>query len=262
LALSPNDGETFLREVDEELRRERVTKFFTRYGWWVLAGVVLLLGAVAGAIWWQAHRAEAVGAEGETLVDALSSIEAGNRAAAAPKIAQLSQSRVTGYRAAALFTRANTETAAGNTPAAIATLHAISQDQDLDEMYRQAALIRQTMLEFDTLPPRAVIQRLAPLARAGSPWLGSAGEMVGAAHLKMHRPDLAGPVFAAIARDERAPDTVRARSLQMAGSLGIDVTSLLNARASGTQPTPAQPSPAAPAPPASTAPAAPAAPAN
>jgi hypothetical protein len=249
LALSPNDGETFLREVDEELRKERVNKFFTRYGWWVLAGAILILGAVAGAIWWQAHRAAAIGAEGETLIEALSSMEAGNRAAAAPKVAQLTQSRIPGYRAAALFTRANAETAAGNTPAAIATLRSIARDEDLDETYRQAALIRQTSLEFDTLPPRAVIQRLGPLARAGSPWLGSAGELVGAAHLKMNRPDLAGPVFAAIARDDHAPSSIRARAIQMAGSLGVDTTATL-------------PATGAPPPSAPTAPAAPAAPAN
>jgi hypothetical protein len=249
LALSPNDGETFLREVDEELRRERVSRFFTRYGWWVLGGIVLLLGAIAGGIWWQAQRAAAVGAEGEKLIEALSSIEAGNRAAAAPKVAELAQSRIPGYRAAALFTRANTETAAGNTPAAIATLRTIAQDEELDETYRQAALIRQTALEFDTLPPRAVIQRLAPLARAGSPWLGTAGELVGSAHLKMRRPDLAGPVFAAIARDEHVPGAIRARAVQMAGSLGIDTSSIVPA-AGGAQPQPAPTAPAAPAAPA------------
>jgi hypothetical protein len=245
LALSPNDGETFLREVDEELRRERVNKFFARYGWWVIGGAVLVLAAIGGFIWWQAHRAEAVGAEGETLVEALTSIEAGNRAAAAPKIAQLSQSSIEGYRAAALFTRANTETAAGNAPAAIITLRSIAQNEDLDEAYRQAALIRQTSLEFDTLQPRVVIQRLGPLARPGSPWLGTAGEMVGIAHLKMHRPDLAGPIFAAIGRDEHAPGAIRARAVQMAASLGVDISGI--APAAGPQPPSAPTPPAAPA---------------
>ena len=256
MALSPNDGETFLREVDEELRRERVNKFFTRYGWWILAGAVLLMAAVAGFIWWQGHRAETRGAEGEKLVDALTSIEAGNRAAAQPKIAELSQSRIEGYRAAALFTRANTETAAGNTPAAIATLRSIAADESLDELYRQAALIRQTSLEYDTLQPQAVIQRLGPLARPGSPWLAAAGEMVGFAHVKMHRPDLAGPIFAAIARDDKAPDSARARAVQMAGSLGVDVSGIVPALSGQAQPAPAPaPAQAQPAPP-------PAAPAN
>ncbi len=104
-----------------------------------------------------------------------------------------------------MFARANAETAAGNAPAAIATLRGIAGNQELDETYRQAALVRQTALEFDTLQPQEVVRRLGPLARAGSAWLGSAGEMVGIAYLKMRRPDLAGPIFAPDrARRERA----------------------------------------------------------
>jgi hypothetical protein len=121
-----------------------------------------------------------------------------------------------------LFARANSETAAGNAPAAIATLRAIAADQAFDEPYRQAALVRQTQLEFDSLPPQQVVQRLRPLARPGSAWLGSAGEMLGVAYLKMHRPDLAGPVFASVGRDEHVPPSIRTRAVQMAGSLGFN----------------------------------------
>ena len=94
----------------------------------------------------------------------------------------------------------------------------IADDEDLDEPYRQAALIRQTALEFDRLQPQVVIQRLGPLAGPGSAWFGTAGEMVGVAHLKMSRPDLAGPIFARIGRDETVPPSIRTRAIQMAGS--------------------------------------------
>jgi hypothetical protein len=245
LALRPNDGETFLKEVDDELRKEQVGNFVARYGWWIAAAFVLFLGAVGGWIWWQGRQETAAAAEGESLLKALESMEAGNRAAAAPKLAELARSDVEGYRAAALFARANSETAAGNAPAAIATLRAIAADQGLDQIYRDAALLRQTALEFDTLQPQAVVQRLRPLARAGSPWLGSAGEMLGIAYLKMHRPDLAGPVFAQVGRDEHVPPSIRTRAVQMAGSLGINAIDDPAAPAEGR--------PAAPAGPATTA---------
>ena len=248
MALSPNDGETFLKEVDDELRKEQVNNFVTRYGWWLAAALVLFLGAIGGWLWWQARQEAATAAEAEKLVEALQSIEAGNRAAAAPKIADLSRSGVEGYRAAALFARANSETQAGNMPAAIATLRAIADDQNLDETYRQAALIRRTALEFDTIAPQEVIRRLGPLANAGSAWVGAAGEMVGAAYLKMNRPDLAGPVFVRIARQDGVPEPVKARAGHLAASLGFDV----NAPAARAAP-PARP--AAPAPPSAPAPA-------
>ena len=209
MALKPEDGETFLREVDEELRRDQMNRFVKRYGWAIAAAFVLAVGALGGWIWWQGHRRRPSRSEGDTLASALDSLEAGNRNAAAPKIAELENSDVPGYRAAALFARANSQHRRRQRPAAIATLRAIAANQDLDEVYRQAALVRQTQLEFDSLPPQQVVQRLRPLARPGSAWLGSAGEMLGVAYLKLHRPDLAGPVFAAIGRDQNVPDSIR-----------------------------------------------------
>ena len=247
MALKPDDGETFLREVDDELRREQMAHFMKRYGWAIIAAVLLVLAGIGGWMWWQAHKAAAAEAEGESLIAALDSLEAGNRSAAAPKLDALAASDLPGYRAAALFARANGQTAAGNTPAAIATLRAIAADQELDESYRQAALIRQTQLEFDSLPPQQVVQRLGPLAQPGSPWLGSAGEMIGVAYLKMHRPDLAGPIFARVGRDPNVPSSIRTRAVQMAGSLGIDAIDepAAPAGAPAAPAAPAQPAPAA-----------------
>ena len=53
---SPDDGETFLREVDDELRREQMRDFISAMaaGWSV--AVVLLLARRGGYIWWQGTR--------------------------------------------------------------------------------------------------------------------------------------------------------------------------------------------------------------
>ncbi len=79
-----------------------------------------------------------------------------------------------------------------------------------------------TALEFDTLPPQAVVDRLKGLAVAGNPWFGSAGEMVAISYLKLNKPQQAGALFAAMAKDKKLPDTLRSRATQMAGSLGVD----------------------------------------
>ena len=222
MAIRPHDAETFMREVDEELRKERLNKMVARYGYAIIAGILLLLAAVGGLIWWRGHREAQAASQGETLLQALDSMETGNRNAAAAKIGELASSKVEGYRVAALFSRASTQIEAGNGQAAVATLRAIAEDQDIAEPYRQAALVRQTALEFDRLQPQAVVRRLGSLARPGQPWFGSAGELVGMAYLKMRRPDLAGPLFQRIGRDETVPASLRTRAIQMAGSLGFD----------------------------------------
>ncbi len=88
-------------------------------------------------------------------------------------------------------------------------------------------MIRQTAVEFDSLKPEDVISRLKPLAKPGNPWFGSAGELTAMALLKEGKKDEAGQMFGALARDKTVPDTIRARSVQIASTLGVDVSGAL-----------------------------------
>ena len=112
MAIKPNDGETFLREVDEELRRERVNQTVARYGWWIVAGMVLVLVAIGGIFWYRGYQHDLAEARGESLLNALDSLESGNRNSATTQIDALAESGSPGYRAAALFARANAQIAA------------------------------------------------------------------------------------------------------------------------------------------------------
>ena len=96
----------------------------------------------------------------------------------------------------------------------------LRRDQALNVWRRYGvALIRQTSAEFDALKPEVVAERMRPLAVAGNPWLGSAGELMAAAYLQQGRRDLAGQVFARIAADTQVPASLRQRAVQMAGVL-------------------------------------------
>jgi hypothetical protein len=254
LAIKPRDNETFYREVDEELRKDQMTRVFQRFGWWIIGGVVLLLAAIAGYLWWQNNREAKAAEKGEALVGVLEDLQGGQRQKAAAPINQLAASDVPAYRAAGLFSRANLAIEANNLPLAMTTLGQIAGDQSLPEPYRNAALVRQTALQYDSLPPAAVVQRLRPLVRAGSAWFGSAGEMVAIAHLRMNRPDLAAPIFSAIAADDTVPPSIRSRAVQMAGALGVDAVQQSPAtggarpgQSRGAQPPAGQPQPQAPA---------------
>jgi hypothetical protein len=70
-----------------------------------------------------------------------------------------------------------------------------------------------------------VIERLAPMAKPGNPWFGSAGEMTAMALIKQGQKPQAAQLFVAIAKDKNVPDSIRARSVQLAGSLGVDASS-------------------------------------
>jgi hypothetical protein len=49
--------------------------------------------------------------------------------------------------------------------------------------------------------------------------------MTAIAYMKMRKPQLAGPIFAAIAKDKDVPRSLQTRAVQMAGLLGVDAVS-------------------------------------
>ena len=223
MAQPPDISETFLREVDENLRRDRLRDFFRAYGNWLIAGVVLLLTIAGGLIWWNQHQVQRRGEQVEQLAQVYKDIGAGDVAKASPELDQLSQSGSKAVRASAQFARAAVALQQNDVKAATSTYKAIADDSGMPAPYRDAALIRQTALEFDDLKPDEIIARLAPLNKAGEPWFGSAGEMTALALIKENKNQQAGQLFAALARDKGVPDAIRARSSQMALSLGVDL---------------------------------------
>lgn len=231
MALRPTDNETFYREVDEELRRDQLKTYWQRFGKLAIAGVVLILALIGGFIWWQNQKEVKAGERSETLLGAFDDIAARRKSAASAKLDQLAKSGSEAHRAAALLTRADVAVEAKDLKGAAALFKQVADDSDLAQPYRDLALVRMTAVEFDTIQPQAVVDRLRGLAVAGNPWFGSAGEMTAMALLKLNRKDEAGRLFAAMAADDKVPTTIRSRAVQIAGTLGIDATASLPAAA-------------------------------
>ena len=222
MAIKPVGNETFYREVDEELRKEQLTGWWKRYGWLAIAAVALLLAAIAGFIWWQNEKERRAGEHAEALLKVYEDVQGGRTQGADARLDKIAKEGSDGYRASALLAKADMALQANNDAAAIAGFKSVAGDDDLPDPYRNLALIRQTALEYDKLPPATILERLRPLAQAGNPWFGSAGEMTAVAYLKLGKPQQAAPIFAAMAKDQTLPESMRSRAVQMAGALGVD----------------------------------------
>ena len=225
MAQPPDISETFVREVDENLRRDQLQDFFKAYGSWLIVAVVLFLGASGGFIWWKQHQQQRSEAQVEQLAQIYKDIGSGNTSQAPQQLDKLKDGSKA-VRASALFTRAALALQQNDVKLATATYKSIADDDGLPDPYRHAALIRQTALEFDQLQPQQVIDRLAPLTKPGEPWFGTAGEMTALALLKQDKSHEAGNLYAAIAKDRDVPESIRARAVQVAGSLGVEVGAL------------------------------------
>ncbi len=227
MALTPTkdragSDEAFLREVDDAVRASDLTSFWKNYGRWLLAAVIIGLIAFAGYIFYQNAKIAAADKQSELFVAAVDKLKAGDHDNARKDLTKMVKAEQPGYRAMAQLLLANLDGEKGNPKGALAGYKKVADDASLPAPMRDMALLRQTAMELDTLPPQKVIDQLKPLAVAGNPWFGSAGEMTALAYVKLGKDNLAGPIFAQIAKQEDVPQSIRSRAQQMAGSLGID----------------------------------------
>ncbi len=222
MAVKPQDNSAFLREVDEEVRKDQAADFWRKWGMWIAGAVILCLAALGGWLYWQNQQTAAAERQTEELSQILQDIAGGQPGDAEAQLATLATSSRPGIRAAALLTQADYALENGDTETAIAGFAAVAGDEGIPRQYRDLALVRQTAVEFEDMQPQAVIDRLATLARPGNPWFGSAAEMTAVALMAQDKNDEAGALFAQIAQGENVPDTLKTRAVQMAGVLGVD----------------------------------------
>lgn len=222
MALTPTTNEAFLREVDDELRRDQAVALWKRYGRIAAVAIVLALLALAGFLAWRHSREVAAEAEAVRMQDAFDAWGRNQLPQAGTALGALSTSKIEGYRVGALFSQADMLLAKGDLKRAAAKFAAVANDASAAQPFRDLALIRQTTAEYDGLRPEVVVQRLRALAVPGNPWFGSAGELVAVAYLRQGKPALAGTLFAQVAKDEDVPPTLRQRAVQMAGVLNVD----------------------------------------
>jgi hypothetical protein len=227
LALTPEPGETFLREVDENLREDRLRDFGKRYGGWIIGGILLFLGAVGGWLYWQDRELKKAQEQSETLAAIYSDIAAQKVANVPQRLKPLEESSNEIVGATARLTRAAVALESNDQQTALAQYKSLADDKGMPKPYRDLATVRAVALEFDSLKPEQVVERLAPLTKKGEPWFGSAGELTAMAYLKQGQKAKAGRLFAEIAADQQVPPTIRTRAVQLAGTLGVDATASL-----------------------------------
>lgn len=223
MALTPSNDEAFLREVDDELRRDQMTSMWQRYGRLGLLAIGLFLVALAAFLWWRAEGVRKAEAQGEQLSVALADIQAGRKADADKKFDALAADGKPGYRATALLTKAALAADRGDKKTTLALLGQVAADASLPQPYRDLATIRQTLIDFDDVKPQVVVDRLKPLAVEGHPFFGSAGELTAVAYVQMGRRAEAGRLLATIAKDKNVPQSLRGRAAQLASTLGTYV---------------------------------------
>ncbi|NCO21847.1 MAG: hypothetical protein GW905_07565 [Rhodobacterales bacterium] len=209
-----SNSDSFIEEVTEELRRDRLFAALRRYGWIAVIAVLLLVGGAAYNEWQKARDARVAQAFGDAILAALEQDDAAARRAA------LADVPVVTPRQQALVTMFAAQDAAADTASVTSALAALTQDTALPPVYRELALLKFVMRPDSGLSPEARIERLTPLTIPGAPYRLLALEQIALAEVAQGQHDAALDRLQGILAEDQVSQGLRRRVSQMIIALG------------------------------------------
>jgi hypothetical protein len=218
-------NDTIFREVDEELRGDRMRAIWKRFGPYLIGAavaIVLLVAVNEGWSWWQNSQASAAS---DKFYAALEIADGADVAAAQAAFADVEATSPAGYATLARFRQAGLLAKEGKTDEAIAAYDALATSEGNPQI-KSLALVFAANLFVDKGDVAAVQQRVQGIAAPGNPMRNAARETIGLAQFKAGDLDAAVATFGEILAD---PLT----NQEMAGRIQVYVAQLTAMGAKG-----------------------------
>jgi len=211
-----SDTDSFIEEVTEEVRRDRLYGYLRRYGWIAALVIVLIVGAAA----FSEYRKAQADAQAQALGDAmLAGLAEDDDAARAAALAGVSADTPEGAAILAFLT-AGVQTEAGEVDQAVETLNSIGNTPDIPLIYRQIATFKALTLQSDTLDVDARRAGFEALAVPGVSLRTVAEEQLALIEIETGNAEAAIDRFRQILEDAEATPGLQRRALQAIVALG------------------------------------------
>ena len=213
-------SDELIREVDEDLRKERYQKLWNAYGKYAVGVVVVVVGITAGIVGWREYQINQQIEHGARFVAAQTLIADGNLQQGADAFAALAQSAGTGYRSLALLQEAAARGRDGDRIAAVVVYDRVAADGAFDPRLRDVARLLAVLQLVNSAETADLADRLSQLTAADNPFRHSARELNALIQVKSGDTAAAKNSYTELADDATAPAGVRARAAEMLAALG------------------------------------------
>ncbi|MEZ5924791.1 MAG: tetratricopeptide repeat protein [Hyphomicrobiaceae bacterium] len=211
-----------IREVEEDLRRERYQALWNRYGGIIVgAALVIIIGVAGYKGWhyWQQSRADSAGGRFE---GALQLVRDGKDSEAEAVLEAIAKDAPAGYQTLARYRLAAEDSKAGRTAEALAQYQALADDAATDPIFRSYAQLKAAEVRVDEADFTEMQNRLTPLMAEAAPWRHSARELLGLAAYKAGEGDEAEKAFGLLIADPTVPQGMRQRAEMMLTLIAAD----------------------------------------
>lgn len=213
--------DSFINEVSEEVRRDRLYGLMRRYGWIAILAVVLIVGGASWNEWRKANNRAAAEAQGDALVAAL---QAETPEARAEALAALPDPENAGTRAMLGLMKAAAASELAGANGEAEALDAVIADDAAPQVYRDVAILKRVMNGGALLSPDERIERLQPLMQPGNPFRLLAIEQRAFAEVELGDVGAATTSLEGILADAEVSEDLRQRAQQLIVALGGSVS--------------------------------------
>jgi hypothetical protein len=204
--------DTLIRQVEEELRRERLERLWERYGVFAIAGAVLLVAGVGGYKWWEARSIAAAQEAGLRYQSAASLALSGKANEANGAFTAIAAEGPAGYALLARLRLAGEAAKTGKREEAVAAYDAAARDTSHDPLLRDFARLQAAALRLDSADWTEMQNRLNDLLGEQNAWRYSAQELLGLAAFRAGRFDEARQALGLLTTDPKVPPAIRERA--------------------------------------------------
>lgn len=217
--MADHSSDPLLKEIDDELRGERLAKLWQRYGNWLIGAALAIVVAAAGHQGWKSYQASQREQASVRYAAAVRLVADANAQAAEKAFAEIAAQAPAGYAMLARFREAQLAAKQGDAARAADLYRRLAADGSLDRAYRDLAQLLAAYAVADRADPKALRQEIAKLAGADSSWRFLARELSALLSLRAGDRDIARDELRRLADDPDAPATIKARAHDAAAQI-------------------------------------------
>lgn len=213
-----SETDSFINEVSEEVRRDKLYAYVRKYGWVAVLGVLMIVGGAAYNEYSKATRMAAAQATGDAMLDALAQDDPAARAQALAAVeAQGEAAAVAGLLTAA------SQQEAGEVQAAFDSLSALATNPDVPQIYRDVAGFKAALVVLPDTDQAARRQTFEALSQPGGPFRLLALEQIAQMDVAAGETDAAVATLRAILEDAGVSRGLRERAQSLIVALGEEL---------------------------------------
>lgn len=208
------------REVEEDLRRDKLEDLWEKYGVVVIGAAVGFVALVAAIMFWRDYQVNKQARLSDEFVAATELLETAQTDQAIAAYSAIAETTGSGYKVLSIMQQAAVLSDQGKTQEAVAIYDRLIADGTGDVVLMDLAKIKAAWLLVETASSDDIQARVGDIANSENSWRHSAREVVAYSAVKAGNLDKARQAYKALANDRETPQGIAERAAIMLSVIG------------------------------------------